>query len=32
MKYSLGIDLGTSGVKIILVSTHGKVIKETSKT
>lgn len=32
MTYSLGIDLGTSGVKIILASTQGKIIKETSKT
>ncbi len=31
MKYVIGIDLGTSAVKTILVNQNGKVCAETSK-
>lgn len=31
MSYSLGIDLGTSGVKIVLVTIEGEIVKEVSK-
>lgn len=31
MKYVIGIDLGTSAVKILLVNQHGDVIQEVSK-
>lgn len=32
MPYSLGIDLGTSGVKIVLVTIEGEIVKEVLKT
>lgn len=32
MKYVIGVDLGTSAVKILLVNQHGDVTKEVSKT
>lgn len=32
MKYVIGIDLGTSAVKTILVNQNGKVCAETSKS
>ncbi len=31
MKYVIGIDIGTSAVKTILVNQNGKVCAETSK-
>jgi len=31
MKYVIGIDLGTSAVKLLLVNQHGKVTEEVSK-
>lgn len=31
MKYVIGVDLGTSAVKILLVNQHGKVAQEVSK-
>lgn len=32
MKYVIGIDLGTSAVKILLVNQNGEVVQETSKS
>ena len=32
MKYVIGVDLGTSAVKILLVDTSGEVIQEVSKS
>ncbi|WP_421102889.1 xylulokinase, partial [Sporosarcina psychrophila] len=32
MKYVIGIDLGTSAVKILLVNLHGNVVQEVSKS
>src|SRR5690625_2608548 len=32
MKYVIGIDLGTSAVKILLVNQNGKVVNEVSKS
>lgn len=32
MKYVIGIDLGTSAVKILLVNQHGAVVQEVSKS
>ena len=32
MKYIIGVDLGTSAVKILLVNQHGKVAKEVSRS
>jgi len=32
MKYVIGIDLGTSAVKILLVNLHGNVVQEISKS
>jgi len=32
MKYVIGVDLGTSAVKILLVNQHGEVCKEVSKS
>ena len=31
MKYVIGVDLGTSSVKVLLVSMQGKVITEASR-
>jgi xylulokinase len=31
MKYVIGIDLGTSAVKVLLVNQHGDVVQELSK-
>ena len=31
MEYVIGIDLGTSAVKILLVNQHGDVVQETAK-
>ena len=32
MKYVIGVDLGTSAVKILLVNQRGQVVREVSKT
>ena len=32
MKYVIGVDLGTSAVKILLVNQHGDVVQEVSKS
>jgi len=32
MKYVIGVDLGTSAVKILLVSEQGEVVQTVSKT
>ncbi|WP_067729164.1 xylulokinase [Oceanobacillus damuensis] len=32
MKYVIGVDLGTSAVKVLLINQHGEVVKEISKS